>query len=170
MKRLIAILAVLGMCSAMAFAGPTIGLGFGYYPDTVWGAPSAGMQWLGDPIGVETNLHLALLAFETGDDFSLNLGGFWEIVTITYLFPGEEDGLQWRAIGGFGTPFGFESDEDALAIVGGNLGWLVGISCENRRGTGVKVLAFLDGESVGVGITAYYDLFPAKSEEEASTE
>jgi|GEM_PF-7129238 len=164
-RQLIAALVLMLAFSALAVAGPTIGLGVGYYPDTIWFAPSVGIQWLGDPVGIESNLHLAMVRLMTGDTLEVDLAGLWEVFTMTYLFPGDPDGLQWRAIGGIGAPFDLESDPDAFVIAGINPGFLLGISCEWPDGSGVKVLAFADGEQVGVGITAYIDLFDRPEDE-----
>jgi len=159
MKKTLVFLALLAALSLPMVAGPTLGVGIGWYPNQAWIAPSFGLQWLA-PIGVETNVHFARLYLETGDDFEFALAGFWEILTITGQVIGPV-----RGVFGVGTPFELQADEDNFGIGGGDLGWLFGFSIEGDGGSGFKALAWWNGASLGVGATVYVDLFPAPEPE-----
>jgi len=167
MKKALVCLALLAVLSLPMTAGPTLGIGLLWQEDAAWIAPSIGIQWLG-PLGVETNLHFAVLDLDTnpkkgngdptvGFDFDFKMHGFWEIFTVTAPFMVD----QFRFVFGVGTPFDLTADEDELAIDGTDLSWLFGFSLENASGSGIKGLAYYNGATVGVIATAYVDLFPA---------
>ena len=170
MKRVLITLFMVGILGAVAFAGPTIGIGAGWAENTVFVAPSFGVQYIPNGrIGVSTTMYTALAALVTGTDFELALGGFWEIAAITLpVFdltypwkcvdtPCAVDGIM-KLTGGIGTPFWLASDADELELAGFDLGFTVGLAVENLWGSGMKLLGYFNGDTVGVGLTWYYDL------------
>ena len=160
-KKLGIALLVTALLSMAALAGPTIGFGFGWYPDTLYFAPSVGMQWNNTPVGLETNLHLAVIHLESGtfDDLDYGLGGFWEVFNLTAPFMYGAEGGVVGFLAGVGTPFVLVGTGNDFNIEGGSLGIQGGLYIENDRGSGFKLLGWWDGDTIGVGGTAYFDLF-----------
>jgi hypothetical protein len=170
MKKALVGILLAGLVSFAAWAGPTVGIGAGWAENTVFVAPSFGVQWTPDGLGLASTMHLALAALITGTDFELALGGFWEILTVSYpIFdlrarsncpPGDpcvaDDRL--RLIGGIGTPFDLASDSDQVDLTGFDLGLVFGLEIDNEYGSGVKLLGWYNGDTVGVGLTYRYDL------------
>lgn len=165
MKKALVCLALLAALSLPLMAGPTLGIGLLWQEDAAWLAPSIGIQWLA-PLGVETNLHFAMLDLNTNPGghniFDFAMHGFWEIFTVTSTFMVD----QFRFVFGVGTPFDLVADAtdihpDTLTITGTDLSLLFGFSLENASGSGIKGLAYYNGATVGVIATAYVDLFPA---------
>lgn len=173
MRKTLIGIALAALLAVPLFAGPTIGIGAGWAEETVFVAPSLGVQYIPDGLGVSSTMHLALAALVTGVDFELAMGGFWEILALTVpvfdlsggpfgdpcaVEPCPRVGGRMKLIGGIGTPFWLETDGDAVALAGWSLGWLFGAAVENQYGTGLKVLGWYNGDTVGVGLTWYYDL------------
>ena len=164
-KALVLGIVLAGLLGVMAWGGPTIGIGAGWAENTVFVAPSFGVQWLPDGIGLSSTMHLALAALVTGTDFNLALGGFWEIIEVSYpIFHltrsgdlGERYGSV-RVLAGIGTPFWLESTADEMNLVGWDLGIIFGVSFDNTFGTGVRILGWSNGDTFGAGITWRYDL------------
>lgn len=160
MKKVLVFLALLAALSLPLTAGPTFGIGILWQEDAAYLAPSIGIQWLA-PIGVETNLHFAILDLDTNPagppGFDFEMHGFWEIFTATTSFMVD----QFRLVFGVGTPFDLVANEDDLTIEGTDLSWLFGFSLENAGGSGIKGLAYYNGATIGVIATVYVDLFPA---------
>uniref|UniRef100_A0A6H1Z7S4 Uncharacterized protein n=1 Tax=viral metagenome TaxID=1070528 RepID=A0A6H1Z7S4_9ZZZZ len=157
MKRalVLSLICVVGLAFA-TFAGPTLGLGLGWYLDNAWVAPSIGLQYLGDSfggLGFETDIHFAELLLETGDAFEFAMGGFWEILLLTYPVIPQVDVLF-----GVGTPFWIEADADEGALGAFDLGWLFGFSLESEASAGLKVLGYYNGDSLGAGFSVYVDV------------
>ena len=170
MKKVLITLFMVGILGVAAFAGPTIGIGAGWAENTVFVAPSFGVQYIPNGrIGVSTTMYTALAALVTGTDFAMALGGFWEIAAITV--PVADLSLPWKCqvtpcgvdgimklTAGIGTPFWLASDADELELAGFDLGVTVGLAVENIWGSGLKLLGYFNGDTVGVGLTFYYDL------------
>lgn len=170
MKKTLITLFMVGILGVAAFAGPTIGIGAGWAENTVFVAPSFGVQYIPNGrIGVSTTMYTALAALVTGTDFAMALGGFWEIAALTVpvadlslpwkckVTPCAVDGIM-KLSAGIGTPFWLASDGDAMALEGFDLGVTVGLAVENIWGSGLKLLGYFNGDTVGVGLTFYYDL------------
>jgi len=159
------------LVAALSFAtlaGPTVGVGLGWFGGDSWIAPTVGTRlnnvgtW-----GCNLNFAIGELNFVSGDNWSATAGTFTDL-TVSYkvlheAFTSATDPesipVDIYVEAGIGTPAQIGMNADGFVFTGMQVGLVVGGGVQWASGPGLEALVYINEDNVGVGVQLYYDWF-----------
>jgi hypothetical protein len=127
------------------------------------------MEWFGQPLGAEVAFNVAQGEFASGPDWYGEFGLVTELC-LSYVFA-ESSGPtipEFRGLVGVGFPTVIGFDEDGIVLAGFEPGLLFGVQAAWPDGPVAKILAYGNGEAIGVGLAVLWDFFGAPVQDEST--